>query len=316
MKAIVKEVYGGPEVLSLKEIQKPFVLEDQILIQVKANSANPADWHILRGDPFFARFAFGLFKPKNKVLGADFSGIVEEVGENVVGFKVGDRVFGETLKGGAFAEYIAVSPEVCAKMPLHSSFPEIASTPIAAITAYQGLTEHGKIKKGESVLINGSSGGVGHFTVQIAKALGAKVTAVCSSANKGFVLNLGADHVIEYDKENIHKHQNKYDLIIDTNGNLFFEDFKRMGNRGVLIGFTTMRHMMWLLIKSGFSKFPLAQFTAEANNKDLTVIAKLVEEKKIIPHIDKSFTYQDIPKAIAYIEKMRTRGKVVMTWEE
>ena len=315
MKAFIKTKYGGPEILHLDEVEKPSLKDNHILIKVKANSANPADWHILRGAPFFARFSLGLFKPKDKVLGADFAGIVEEVGNNVTHFKIGDRVFGETLKGGAFAEYTCVPTNVCGIMPEGFEFPEMASTPIAGITALQALITHGQLKEGESVLINGSSGGVGHFAVQIAKAYGAEVTAVCSSKNKDFVKNLGADEVIAYDKVSIHKFNRKYDLIVDTNGNLFMQDFKRMGQRGVLVGFTTMRHMMWLLIKAGFSKFPLVQFTAEASTKDLETLAALIQSGKIKVHIDKTYPYQKIPNAIGYIEAMRTRGKVAMVWE-
>lgn len=316
MKAITKDIYGGPEVLKLQEIEKPKLQKNELLVKVKSNSANPADWHILRGKPFFARLTFGLFKPKNKVLGADFSGIVEDVGEKVENFKIGDRVFGETLAGGAFAEYTSVTEKVCGLMPNNASFPEMAAVPIAGITALQGLIEHGKLKAGESVLINGASGGVGHFAVQIAKAYGANVTAVCSEKNKDFVKQLGADQTIAYDEENIHQHKGKYDLIVDTNGNLFLDDYKRMGKRGVLIGFTSMKHMMKLLIKAGFSKFPLSQFTASANTIDLNTLADLIESKKIKAHIEKSYPYQQIPEAISYIEKMRTRGKVVMTWED
>jgi len=315
MKAFTKYKYGGPEVLQLEEVDKPKIQDDHILVKVEANSANPADWHILRGEPFFARFTFGLFKPKDKILGADFAGIVEEVGKNVTYFKVGDRVFGETLKGGAFAEYTCAPANVCAIMPDGIDFKVMASVPIAGITALQALVRHGKLRAGESVLINGSSGGVGHFAVQIAKAYGAKVSAVCSDKNLEFVKNLGADHVIRYDKENIHQHKGKYDLIIDIQGNLSFEDFKRMGQRGVMVGFTTIGHMMSVLLKSVFSKFPLAQFTAEANTKDLDILAALIEREKIKVQIEKTFTYNGIPEAIGYIEAMRTKGKVAMVWE-
>lgn len=315
MKAFTKYKYGGPEVLSLEDVEKPTLKDNSILVQVKANSANPADWHILRGKPFFARFAFGLFKPKEQILGADFAGIVEEIGKDVTHFKVGDKVFGESLKGGAFSEYICVSENVCGKFLEGSKFKEMACVPIAGITALQALFKYGKLKEGESVLINGSSGGVGHFAVQIAKSFGAKVTGVCSSKNEEFVLGLGADQVVTYDKESIYKHKGEYDLVIDVNGNLFLEDFKRMGKRGVIVGFTTMRHMMWLLIKSGFSKFPLAQFTAAANTEDLEKLAELISKGEVKVQIDKEFPYQKIPEAIGYIEDMRTRGKVAMVWE-
>lgn len=314
MKAFTKIKYGGPEVLQLEDVEKPILKDGQILVKVAANSANPADWHIIRGKPFFARFSFGLFSPKDKIPGADFSGVVEAVGNGVGQFKVGDCVFGETLKGGAFAEFTAVPANVCALMPEGSSFPEMACVPIAGITALQALTIHGKVGKGESVLINGSSGGVGHFAVQIAKAHGAKVTAVCSSRNVDFVKSLGADQVIAYDQENIHQHNGKYDLIIDTNGNLSHNDYTRMGQRGVMVGFTTMGHMMSVLLKRAFNKFPLIQFTAEANTKDLEKLASLIQKKEIKVHIKKTFSYKNIPEAIQYIEAMHTQGKVAMVW--
>ncbi len=315
MKAFIRDVYGGPEVLRLAEIEKPALKDDHILVKVFANSANPVDWHILRGKPFFARFTFGLFKPKDKVPGADFSGIVEAVGAQVEHFKVGDRVFGETLTGGAFADYVCVPASVCATMPEGAGFPEMASVPVAGLTALQALITHGQLKAGETVLINGASGGVGHFAVQIAKAFGATVTAVCSSKNIDFVKSLGADHVIAYDKESIHQHGGKYDLVVDTNGNLFLQDYARMGRRGVMVGFTTMGHMVAVLLKNVFRKFPLAQFTAEANRKDLETLASLIQKGKIGARIEKTFPYTDIPAAIAYIENMRTQGKVAMVWE-
>lgn len=314
MKAFTRTSYGGPEILRFEEVEKPTVLNDQVLIKVMANSANPADWHILRGEPFFSRFTFGLFKPKDKIVGADFAGIVVETGKDVTRFKAGDKVFGETLKGGAFAEYVCVPDTACALMPERVSFEVMAALPVAGLTALQALTTHGKLKAGETVLINGASGGVGHFVVQIAKAYGATVTAVCSSKNADFVKSLGADKVIAYDKQNIHHHNDKYDLVIDTNGNLHHNDYKRMGKRGVMIGFTTMGHMLSTLSKKMFSKFPLIQFTVEVNADDLHTLAELVEQRKVKPQIEKIFSYNEIPNAIGYIEAMRTRGKVVMKW--
>jgi len=314
MKAFVKTTYGGPEVLKLEEVQKPLVKDNHLLIKVMANSANPADWHILRGEPFFARFSFGLFKPKNKILGADFAGIVEDSGINVRKFKIGDRVFGESLDEGVFAEYASVPSDVCAVMPEGTEFQEMASVPIAGLTALQALINHGKITAGESVLINGSSGGVGHFAVQIAKVYGAEVTAVCSGRNSDFVKNLGADNVLPYDKINIHQHRGKYNLIVDTHGNLTHQDFKRMGQRGVMVGFTTMGNMMSVLIRRAFSKFPLTQFTAQANTPDLELLASLIRDRIIKVHIDKAYPYTKIPEAIGYIEAMHTKGKVAMIW--
>lgn len=315
MKAFTKTTYGGPDILQLEEVEKPLLKDNEMLVKVMANSANPADWHILRGKPFFARFSFGLFKPKDKILGADFAGIVEAAGNNVRHFKVGDRVFGETLNGGAFAEYIGAPETACAIMPEGTDFSVMASIPVAGLTALQALITHGQLKAGETVLINGSSGGVGHFTVQLAKAYGANVTAVCSSRNVDFVKALGADHVIAYDKENIHRHHKKYDLVMDTHGNLTYKDYKRMGRRGVMIGFTTVGHMMSLSLERSFGKFPIVQFTAKANSKDLAELATLIQNGQLNVYIEKTYSYEEIPEAIAYIESMRTRGKVAMVWE-
>lgn len=314
MKAFTRTIYGGPEILRFEEAEKPMVLRDQLLIKVVANSANPADWHILRGKPFFARFTTGLFKPKDKFLGADFAGIVIETGKDVSRFKVGDKVFGETLKGGAFAEYVCVPETVCALMPEGSGFEEMAALPVAGLTALQALVTHGKIQAGETVLINGASGGVGHFAVQIAKAYGAHVTAVCSARNLAFVQSLGADKVIAYDRENIHAHAGRYDLVLDTNGNLTYNDFKRMGKRAVLTGFTTMAHMFSVLFQKAIGKFPLEQFTVEANTADLNTLAALIKNGQLKPHIEQTFSYNQIPDAIGSIEAMRIRGKVVLTW--
>jgi NADPH:quinone reductase-like Zn-dependent oxidoreductase len=316
MKAFIRKAYGGPEVLQLGNAEKPSVEDGYILVKVMANSANPADWHILRGKPFSARFAFGLLKPKYHIPGSDFSGVVEAVGKNVRHLKAGDRVFGETLKGGAFARYVSVPVNACGLMPATAGFPEMAGVSIAGITALQALVHHGQLKKGETVLINGATGGVGHFAVQIAKAYGAHVTAVCSGRNMGFAKALGADQVIAYDKESIHRHGERYDLVIDAHGNLSYKDYKRMGRRGVMVGFTTMRHMISLLLKRSMGKFPLKQFTVKASTKDLEMLASLVEQGRVKVHIERTYSYRQIPEAITYIEAMRTRGKVVMLWED
>jgi NADPH:quinone reductase-like Zn-dependent oxidoreductase len=315
MKAYTKNKYGGSEVLQLNEVALPPLKDKQLLVKIIANSVNPADWHIIRGKPFFARFTYGLFRPKDKIPGADFAGIVEKIGNNVTKFKVGDSVFGESLKGGVFAEHVCVEENICALIPKGLPFYVMSCVPIAGLTAFQAIITHGQLQKGESVLINGSSGGVGHFAVQIAKAYGAKVTAICSSKNADFVKSIGAEHVIAYDEENIHNHTGKYDLVIDTNGNLFFHDYKRMGNRGVMVGFTTMWHMISVLLKNAFSKFHLTQFTAEANTKDLETLAYLIQDAKIKVHTEKIFSFTKLPEAISYIESMRTRGKVAIIWE-
>ena len=314
MLAYTKYRYGGPEVLQLEQVDRPTIAKNQLLVKIKANSANPADWHILRGAPFIARLSFGLFKPRINLFGGDFAGEVVEVGDQVSQFKVGDRVFGENTNWSSFAEYALVPAETCAKIPGNLPYDKMAAVPIAGLTAYQAIVTHGKVKPNESVLINGASGGVGHLAVQIAKAHGAHVTGVSSSRNIDFVKSLGADAAIAYDKESIHEHSNSYDLILDTNGNLTFDDFKRMGKRAVLIGFTSMGLMMKTMIRSAFSKFSLTQFTAQVNEKDLNVLAGMVEDGTLEPRIEKTYPYDQIPEAISYIEQMRTRGKVVMLW--
>lgn len=316
MKAFTRKKYGGPEVLHLTEENIPSLKPGHLLIRIKANSVNPADWHIIRGEPFIARFSFGLFKPKDKIPGVDFAGVVEQVGEGVKSFTQGDAVFGESLAGGAFAQYICVPENICAKIPDKISFLEMASLPVAGLTALQSVITHGNVQKNEKILINGSSGGVGHLTVQVAKICGAHVTAVCSSRNVDFVKDLGADQVIAYDKINIHEHPDKYDLVIDTHGNLTFADFKRMGNRGVLVGFTTLGNMMQVTLAKTFRNFPLKIFTATCNTKDLQQLSEWVESKKLKVSIEKKYPYNELPSAISYIEAMHTRGKVVVFWDE
>jgi len=315
MLAILKAQYGGPEVLSLGEHPKPQPQKNQILIKVMANSANPADWHIMRGKPYFARLSFGLLKPKEPILGSDFAGIVEAVGSEVQSFKIGDRVFGENL-GGAFAEYCLANENIIAKIPESQSFETMAALPIAGLTAYQGLLEHGNLKPGEKVLINGASGGVGHFAIQIAKHYGAQVSAICSSRNRDFVKSLGADEVVPYNEVDLSKYSKQHDLLLDCYGNLSHADFKRLSKRGVIIGFTTMGRMTELLLSNAFSKYSLKQFTAEARHSDLKALAELIDKGKIKAHIHQVYPYSKIPEAIAFIEEMHTPGKVVMRWEQ
>jgi NADPH:quinone reductase-like Zn-dependent oxidoreductase len=217
--------------------------------------------------------------------------------------------------GGAFAEYVCAPEAACGRMPDGAGFNEMACMPIAGLTALQALVTHGKLKAGESVLINGATGGVGHFAVQIAKAYGAQVTAVCSSRNSDFVKSLGADKVIAYDLENIHQCKEAVDLVLDTNGNLNFADYKRMGKRGVMVGFTSMGHMISVLFQKWLRGFPLAQFTAAPVVEDFNTLSQLVQDGKVKPHIEKLYPYSEIPAAIGYIESMRTRGKVAMSWD-
>ncbi len=315
MKAHILKSYGSSTNFELVDWPQPTIKPNEVLIEVKAVSVNPADWHVMRASPFFVRFSTGLMRPKNPILGADFSGEVLEVGSEVAQYKVGDRVFGESFQG-SFAEQHAVSVENIARIPENVSYEDAACLGIAAMTALQGLEENGKLQVGEHVLVNGSTGGVGHFAVQIAKAMGADVTAVCSGGKVDFARSLGADHVINYQQESIHEHNGQYDLILDTHGNMNFKDFKRLlapKGRGILIGFTTMSNMMTTMIRGSLSKFDIKSFTQKCKVKDLQKLASWTQEGQIKPFIEKTYPFEDLPDAISYIENMRTKGKVVVS---
>ncbi|MCH8223508.1 MAG: NAD(P)-dependent alcohol dehydrogenase, partial [Chloroflexi bacterium] len=229
MKAITQHKYGSPDVLELQEVDKPVVQDDQVLVRVQAASVNPLDWHFLRGTPRFGRLEMGLLKPKNKILGADVAGRVEAVGRDVTQFQPGDEVFGSAYESGlgAFAEYVCVTENACVLKPASMTFEEAAAVPTAAITALQGLRDKGQVQSGQKVLINGASGGVGTFAVQIAKSLGAEVTGVCSTGNLDMVRSIGADQVIDYTREDFTQNGQRYDLIIDAVGNRSVSDLKR-----------------------------------------------------------------------------------------
>lgn len=300
--------------MHLGETEKPTAGEGQILVRIMANSINPADWHFLRGDPAIARLAFGLLKPRSSVIGVDFSGVVESVGPGVNMFREGDRVFGENVQCGAFAEFMAVDAKVCAHMPPGVGFAEMACAPVAGITALQGLHEHGKVQQGESVFINGSSGGVGHLAVQMAKAAKAVVTAVCSSRNVEFVQGLGADHVIPYDQEDLDHHKGRYDLVVDVQGTLAPGTMRSLGKRAVMIGFTTLGHMFHSVMSHKFSRYPFTFFTAKANTADLEKVARMMADGVIRIYMEKTYSYLEIPDAIRHVESFRTRGKVAVEW--
>ena len=230
MKAMVYHTYGSPDVLKLEEVQKPVPQDDEVLVQVHATSVNAGDWHLLRAKPFLMRFmGFGLLKPKHTILGSDIAGRVEVVGRNVTQFQSGDEVFGNTAKSGfgGFAEYVAVPENALVLKPTNISFEEAAAVPQAALTALQGLRDKGHIQKGQKVLINGASGGIGTFAVQLAKAFGADVTAVCSTRNVDIVRSIGADHVIDYTQEDFTKNGQRYDLILAVNGYHSISAYKR-----------------------------------------------------------------------------------------
>jgi NADPH:quinone reductase-like Zn-dependent oxidoreductase len=319
VKAIVYTRYGSPDVLQLKDIEKPTPKDNQVLVKVHAASANPADWHLMRAEPFLARLANGLLKPKNTRLGADVAGRVEAVGRNVTRFQVGNDVFGELPlnKLGSFAEYVCVSEELLALKPAKLTFEQAAAVPLAAFTALQGLRNKGQIQPGQTVLINGASGGVGTFAVQIAKSFGTEVTGVCSTRNLDLVRSIGANHVIDYTQADFTKNGQRYDLIFDAVGNRSVSDLKRALNpNGIcaVAGFTSLSRLFQIMLLGG--KRVGMMETAEANQKDLVFIKELLEAGKVVPVIDRQYPLGETAEAIRYLEAGHARGKVIITVEQ
>jgi NADPH:quinone reductase-like Zn-dependent oxidoreductase len=322
MKAIVYTHYGSPDVLQFKEVEKPVPKDGEILVKIYAASANPLDWHLMRGAPFLARLEGGLRKPKNPRLGADIAGRVEAVGNNVTQFEVGDEVFGAWT--GSFAEYAAVPENRVALKPTKSSFEEAAAIPVAAITALQGLRDKGQIQSGQKVLVNGASGGVGTFAVQIAKSFGTEVTGVCSTRNLEMVRSIGADHVIDYMQEDFTKNGQHYDLIYDAVGNRSVSDYKRaLSPQGtcVIAGFQNLprlfEHMVLgpFVSKAGNKKVGLMGI-AKMNQKDLVFVKELLEAGRVVPVIERRYPLVETAEAIRYLEAGHARGKVVITVEQ
>ena len=320
MKAIVRTKYGSPDILELLEINKPDPLDNQVLVRVHAAAVNPLDWHILRGEPFLVRLmGFGLLKPKHQILGADMAGRVEAVGKNVIQFKSGDEVFGSSM--GGFAEYACVREDKLVLKPAAITFEQAAAVPVAGITALQALRDHGRIQAGHYVLINGASGGVGTFAVQIAKALGAHVTGVCSGQNLEMVRSIGADQAIDYTKEEFWRSGKEYDLILD---NAAFQSIRKslhaLQPNGVyvLVGgsSSTATILQSLILNPLISRMEgrkLVSFMASVNQPDLAVLEELLEAGKVVPVIDGKYSLGEVPQAIRYVEEGHTRGKVVIT---
>jgi NADPH:quinone reductase-like Zn-dependent oxidoreductase len=319
MKAIVLTKYGSPDVLQFEEVEKPTPNDNQVLVRVHAASANPLDWHEMRGEPFIARFTTGLRKPKTSKVGADVAGKVEAVGRNVTQFKPGDEVFGGC--NGSFAEFVCAREDRLALKPTNLSFEEAAAIPVAAITALQGLRDKGQIRTGQKVLVNGASGGVGTFAVQIAKSYGTEVTGVCSTRNLDMVHKIGADHVIDYTQEDFTKKGERYDLINDAVGNRSVSDYKRAlkpGGTCAVAGFSSMPRLFEhavvgpLRSKTGNKKVGLMGM-AKLNQRDLEFLKELVETGKVTPVIDRRFPLSETAKAIRYLKRGHAQGKVVIT---
>ena len=328
MKAVVYTNYGSPDVLEIRDVKKPVPNDDQILIKVRAAAVNPLDWHFMEGTPYIMRaMGVGLRKPKDPRLGVDYAGTVEAVGKNPAAagrFKPGDEVFGG--KTGAFAEYVcARADRAIALKPANITFEQAASVPIAAITALQALRDKGKVQAGQKVLINGASGGVGTFAVQIAKSFGADVTGVCSTRNLDLVRSLGADHVIDYTKEDFTKGDERYDVILDNVGTQPLSGFRHAlqpkgicvmigaggPNDGGLIG--PMGRPIVALLMSPFISQKMGMMMAELNKEDLTILGDLMQSGKVKPVIDRTYPLSQIAEAMRYLEAGHARGKVIIT---
>jgi NADPH:quinone reductase-like Zn-dependent oxidoreductase len=326
MKAIVYCDYGLPN-LKLAEIEKPTPNDEQVLVRVRAASINPYDWHFLEGTPKVMRAMIGgLRKPKDIRLGVDYAGVVEAVGKNVTNFKPGDEVFGG--RPGALGEYVCVKADrAIAHKPAELSFEQAASVNIAGLTALQGLRDKGKVQPGQKVLINGASGGVGTFAVQLAKIMGADVTGVCSTRNVDLVKSLGADHVIDYTKEDFTKGDQKYDVILDNVANRSLSECRHVltpNGRFVLIGGGGAKEQGWIgplalpfkaMIYSWFVSQKMGMMMAETSQSDLTYLGELIQSGKIKPVIDRTYKLSETKDAMAYLEEGHARGKVVITVE-
>ncbi|GGT62390.1 NAD(P)-dependent alcohol dehydrogenase [Streptomyces purpureus] len=323
MKAIVQDRYGSPDVLECGEVEKPTIGDHEVLVRVHAAAVNARDWHLMRGDPYVARLALGLGRPKVRIRGTDFAGRVEAVGKDVHRLRPGHDVFGEA--DGAFAEYVSASQEVVERMPTNLTYEQAAALPLAGNTALMGLRDLGRVGPGQQVLINGASGGVGTFAVQIAKALGADVTGVCSTRNVDLVRWLGADHVIDYTQEDFTTGGRRYDVVLDLVGNRSLADCRRaltptgtlvLSGGGVFEGGSLIGPMGLIIKGQTLSRFVghrLLVLTATPSKQNLATLREWVEAGKVAPVLDRTYPLAEIPDAIRYVEGEHARAKVAIT---
>jgi len=323
MKAILCTKYGPPDALQLREVAKPVPKEDEVLVKVHAASLNMYDWHLLTADIFLVRLmGGGLFRPKFTIPGVDIAGQIEVVGSNAKQFKLGDDVYGDiSVCGGGFAEYVAVPERILALKPSNLSFEEAAAVPMAAVTALQGLRDYGKIQAKQRVLIHGASGGVGTFAVQLAKSFGAEVTAVCSTRNVSMAQRLGADHIVDYTKEDFTQSGQTYDLILAVNGFHPLSAYKRaLTPRGVyvMVGGSSAQIFQAMLLGTWLSESggkTLGGCTAHPNQQDLVTLKEFLEAGKVVPVIDRCYSLSKLPEALQYLGTGHARGKVVISVE-
>jgi len=322
MQAIVYHKYGSPEVLRLEEVEQPTPGDREILMKVRAASVNPYDWHLLTGLPYVARLQFGLLRPRVTAPGIDVAGQVEVRGKAVTRYRPGDYGFGSVGAGG-LAEYVCISEDLMVSKPSKLTFEQAAAVPAAGLTALQGLRDHGRIEAGQKVLINGASGGVGTFAVQIAKAFGADVTGVCSKRNVDLVQSIGADQVVDYTREDFTRGQQRYDLILDNVGNRSLSACRRvLTPKGVYVSSFGRPENRWLgpfaqliemKVMSPFVSHGLRSFVTAPNGEDLEVLQELLEAGKVTPIVDRTYPLSQTPDALRYLEEGHARGKVVIT---
>jgi NADPH:quinone reductase-like Zn-dependent oxidoreductase len=320
MKAMVYDTYGSPDVLKLGEIDTPAVTDDGVLVRVRAASVNPQDWHTMMGTPYMVRLQAGLRRPKSKLIGVDFAGTVEAAGARVNGLQPGDEVFG--ARNGALGEYVCAR-KVVVRKPANVTFEEAAAVPVAAVTALQGLRDKGRLQAGQNVLINGASGGVGTFAVQIAKALGAEVTAVCSTRNVDTARSLGADDVVDYTKTDFTRDGRRYDVLLDIAGNRSWSECKRVLNEDAALVFVggpktnrvvgPLGHCLKVAVASVPGSRDAKLFLAKLTNEDLTFLAGLMEAGKMKPVIERQYELEEAPEALRYLGQGHARGKLVIT---
>jgi NADPH:quinone reductase-like Zn-dependent oxidoreductase len=323
MRALAHDTYGSADVLEVREIDRPVVADDGVLVRVHAASVNPVDWHTMTGTPYLVRLQAGLRRPKSELLGVDFAGTVEEVGSNVKQFQPGDEVFG--ARNGSFAEYVCVPEErAVVHKPAGVTFEQAAAVPVAAISALQGLRDKGHIQPGQRVLINGASGGVGTFGVQLAKWFEAEVTGVCTTRNVDTVRSIGADHVIDYTEEDFTQSGHRYDLMLDVAGSRSWSDCSRvLGEKATLVVLGGPKGNRWIgplsqalklrLGSVGNSRRVVAPFLAKMNKEDLVVLQEVLEAGTITPVIDRQYELSEAPEALRYLGEGHARGKVIVT---
>ena len=324
MKAVVQHSYGSADVLHVEDVARPMITDDQVLIRVRAASVNHADWVYTTGRPLIARLAFGVRAPREMVRGKDVAGVVTEVGQNATRFRMGDEVFAE-IDAGGFAEYAAVPEEMLAHKPANLSFEQAATVPLSARTALQGLRDGGRVQRGQKILINGASGGVGTFAVQLGKVLGAEVTAVCSTRNAELVRTLGADHVVDYTGEDFTTSGKRYDVILDLIGNHSLSEFRRALSRSGTLVLSSgaggrvlgpMGRILRAFTLSPFISQNLRTFTAGRGRVALDELRTLIEAGAVTPAIDRTYPLRETAEALRHFAEVHARGKIVITVPE